>query len=626
MKKKSSKKKIQKKGFALTPLTIISGSILLMVALLIVTVLSYQVAYLGKIYPGVNIGGVNIGNKTKTEARVILDTHFTTFKKAGVAFSFNNEVKNYQADDLGINFQPELALDQAYRIGREENLIHGLVQKIKAWKGDFDLNPNLTINETKVDEALNYFAQKIPNPPLPVKVSFLKNIIEVREPTDGELLDINDARSKLFSTLNTFSVSPIPLKTQIIQSRISSADLQNYRQKLQTLVDNPLKLAFGNRTWTLKGEDLAKLVAITSQKTQQSLNVFLLNQNYQIEKIHRTTDQAGNFSLDLNPESLDSFVKGISHEINQEPKDAKFTFTGGRVSIFSPSQDGQNLDENDTKEKIKTVFSSILPNSKPEPIALKVDLTKSQVTTESVNNMGIKELIGSGTTTFFHSIPNRAANIALASSRINGTLVAPGEIFSMSKTVGEVDSTTGYKEAYIISEGKTQLDFGGGVCQVSTTLFRTALNSGLPIVERHPHAYRVGYYEQNSPAGIDASVYFPNVDFKFKNDTKNYILIQTIFEGSRSALTFNFYGTNDGRRVTMTKPVISNQTPPPPDLNQDDPTLPLGTVKQVDFAAWGATTNFSRTVTRNGEVIISDSFYSRYQPWRAIYLHGTKIG
>ena len=165
---------------------------------------------------------------------------------------------------------------------------------------------------------------------------------------------------------------------------------------------------------------------------------------------------------------------------------------------------------------------------------------------------------------------------------------------------------------------------GGGVCQVSTTLFRAILNAGLPVVERHAHAYRVGYYEEDSPPGIDATIYSPSVDLKFKNDTNNYILIQSQVDLDNYALNFSLYGTKDGREVSMTTPVVTNQTPPPPDLYQDDPTLPVGTIQQTDFAAWGADVYFTRTVTKDGKVIIYDKFVSNFQPWQAIYLRGTK--
>jgi vancomycin resistance protein YoaR len=209
---------------------------------------------------------------------------------------------------------------------------------------------------------------------------------------------------------------------------------------------------------------------------------------------------------------------------------------------------------------------------------------------------------------------------------MNGVLIAPDEVFSFNKAIGDISRYTGYKEAYVISGGKTILGDGGGVCQVSTTLFRAALNTGLPIEERHGHAYRVGYYEQQSSPGLDATIYVPSVDFKFRNDTPQHILIQSYVDPTTLTLTFTMYGTKDGREVSVTTPVIKSQTPAPETRYQDDPTLPKDTVKQVEYAAPGAVVSFSRTVMKDGKVHISDTYTTRYRPWGAVFLRGTKEG
>jgi len=226
--------------------------------------------------------------------------------------------------------------------------------------------------------------------------------------------------------------------------------------------------------------------------------------------------------------------------------------------------------------------------------------------------------------TYKGSGEGRIHNLLLAAERTDGVLVAPGAVYSMNAAIGDVSYETGYDFAYIIKEGRTVLGAGGGVCQTSTTLFRAVLDSGLPIITRHPHAYRVSYYEQNMPVGFDAAVFQPSWDFQFKNDTNNYVLVQTSFDKSQYSLTFRIYGTPDGREVEISEPVITNQTPPPPALYQDDSTLNKGVVRQVDFPAWGANVSFSRKVTRNNELLFEDIFNSRYQSWRAVYLVGTK--
>jgi vancomycin resistance protein YoaR len=237
--------------------------------------------------------------------------------------------------------------------------------------------------------------------------------------------------------------------------------------------------------------------------------------------------------------------------------------------------------------------------------------------------LGITELIGQGESFYKGSIPGRIHNVILASSRASGVLVGPGEVFSFNETVGDISAATGYKTAYIIKNGRTELGDGGGLCQVSTTLFRAALNAGLEIIERKPHSYRVAYYEQGGfKPGLDATVYAPSVDLKIKNNTDNHILIQAIPDPTNYHLTYEVYGKKDGRNVELSDIRILSQSPAPPPLYQEDPTLKNGEIKQVDFAASGAKTTFDYKVVKNGEVLGASTFVNNFRPWQAVFLYG----
>lgn len=331
-------------------------------------------------------------------------------------------------------------------------------------------------------------------------------------------------------------------------------------------------------------------------------------------------------SYHYSESQLSKTLSPIVQKINTASVDALFTFQNGKVTAFRPSADGQEVDMDALKDTLFSKTLTVISAQKPQIITISVPIKvlKPKVTTDKANSLGIKEIVGSGTSLFQHSIPNRIYNITLAATRLNGILVAPQEVFSFGNALGDISSFTGYKPAYIIQGGRTVLGDGGGVCQVSTTFFRALLNAGLPILERHAHDYRVGYYEQDSGPGLDATVFLPSVDLKFKNDTKNYILIQSYIDPEIERLTFVLYGTKDGRQVTLGKPVVTNQSAPPPALYQDDPNLPKGVINQVDFSAWGANVYFTRQVTKDGKVIISDKFVSNYRPWQAIFVRGTR--
>lgn len=322
---------------------------------------------------------------------------------------------------------------------------------------------------------------------------------------------------------------------------------------------------------------------------------------------------------------LNDTLTRLSQNIDIPPQNALFTYNDGRVTAFRPSLEGRSLDQKSAREKFALIIPSVInqPAVSHITIPILVKTVAPNITTDSINSFGIRELIGRGYSEFAGSIPGRIHNVRLATGKLHGVLIPPGATLSFNQTIGDISAATGYQSAYIIKDGRTVLGDGGGVCQVSTTLFRAALASGLPILERHAHAYRVHYYEEAGfKPGIDATVFSPSVDFKFKNDTPSYILIQTKTDTSKLSLTIEFYGARDGRSAEIINHTITGQTPPPPPLFQDDPTLPPRSVKQVDWSAWGAKTNFQYIVTRDNQTLMSTNFASNYRPWQAVFLRG----
>jgi len=199
----------------------------------------------------------------------------------------------------------------------------------------------------------------------------------------------------------------------------------------------------------------------------------------------------------------------------------------------------------------------------------------------------------------------------------------------MGDHMGDISLDNGFAEALIIYGGRTIKGVGGGVCQVSTTLFRTVFYAGFPIVERIPHAYRVSYYEQTaagidpSLAGLDATVFFPLVDFKFVNDTSHWLLMETYFSASSYSLMWKFYSTDDGRTVLPEYSGLTNVTEPPSPVIQLNPEFTAGEFKQVEYAIDGADVTVTRTVLNStGEVRFVDKFETNYQPWGAVCEYG----
>lgn len=331
-----------------------------------------------------------------------------------------------------------------------------------------------------------------------------------------------------------------------------------------------------------------------------------------------------NTSLTYDEHHFNEVTTTAEDSYNKPAKNALFSFKDGRVTKFQPEASGVQIESKklliDARAKIQTIKT----NPKSISVEIKERILKPEITLAQSNNFGIEELIGEGKSNYSHSIPGREHNVVLGTSKFNGILIPKGETFSFNQNVGDISALTGYQPAYIIQNGKTVLGDGGGICQVSTTLFRAAINTGLPVLNRTAHAYRVSYYENDSGPGFDATVYSPSVDLKIKNDTPAAILIQTSVDEVNKLVYFKLYGKKDSRKVEISKAEVWDVAPPPAASYEDDPTLQRGITKQVDFSAWGAKARFKYKVTYPNKEVKDEVFYSVYRPWKAVFLVGTK--
>ncbi|MBI4973876.1 VanW family protein [Candidatus Roizmanbacteria bacterium] len=321
---------------------------------------------------------------------------------------------------------------------------------------------------------------------------------------------------------------------------------------------------------------------------------------------------------------LDDSINQFKDAYNRPAKNALFKFENGRVVSFQREEAGNMLLTDPMSYDLDQYIRSLKFRPQSYTMTLRDKPVQPEITLAKSNSFGIEELIGEGVSNYTHSIPGRIHNVVFGASKFNGVLIPKGKTFSFNDTIGDISANTGYQPAYIIKEGKTVLGDGGGVCQISTTLFRAALNSGLPIIERYAHAYRVSYYENGSKPGLDATVFAPTADLKIENNTPAAILIQTTVDEDNMLLYFRLYGKKDGRNAEISTPLLWDVAPPPTALYQDDPTLKRGITKQVDFPAWGGKASFNYKVTRANQVIFEKKFVSIYKPWQAIYLVGVQ--
>ncbi len=401
-----------------------------------------------------------------------------------------------------------------------------------------------------------------------------------------------------------------------LEQIINQKNLQLAKEKIEIWVeDHPiatfsgqeLKIALPKETVVERAMNLGR-----EKKWQQRLatlfHIFILKKPIYVEN-----------KIVYQKSIIKEFINKLEKEYNKPARNALFKFENNRVIAFNKEEVGQKIITDNLLSFLDKEVSTYSPK---KIIVLHIKKIYPEITLNKSNNFGIEELIGIGQSNFRGSISERIHNIKLAASKINGVLIPPNEVFSFNKTVGDVSSSVGYKKSYIIKEGKTILDDGGGVCQVSTTLFRATLNAGLPILERVAHAYRVHYYENDEKPGFDATVFNPYVDFKFKNNTESYLLIQTNFDEINTLLTILLYGKKDGRKSQISDYKIWEITQPPEPKYQEEPGLKKGVVRQIEWPSWGAKTSFVYQVIKENEIIFNKTFFSSYQPWPAVFLVG----
>jgi vancomycin resistance protein YoaR len=585
---------------------LISG-VTLFFAVIIVWTLVYQLFYAGRIFPGVSVAGVDLSGLTPSDAAVKLNQALSYPITGKVLFRDGEKAWVASPAQLGMVFDPSTSALTAYRLGRSGGLFGALSGQIRAGGGGVSVPPVIVFDERVAHQYLSQIASQINQPVTEASLKLEGTNVVAQPGQIGRELKTEATLIYLTAQLQTFSDGEVPLVVQEIQPQV--LDVSAQADTARQILSQPLTLAIPNAAQGESGpyvynpEVIANLITVQRVPNGDQQNVQVI----------------------LRPQGLRDLLLPVKTQVDRLPSDAKFIFNDAthQLDLMEDSRLGRALDVDASIQAINEAIArgehtvSLVTNEAQPRVAA----------TATGQELGITELIHEETSYFYGSSAERMQNIEAAARQFHGILVAPGETFSMGAHLGDVSLDNGFAEALIIYGGRTIKGVGGGVCQVSTTLFRAVFNAGFPIVERTPHAYRVSYYEQTAGgsvdprlAGLDATVYFPLVDFKFTNDSPYWILMET-YMGSAS-LTWKFYSTRDGRSVTYETTGPTNVVPAPTPLFEENPELKKNEMKQVDWSANGADVNVTRTVWKNGAVYFQDTVTTHYEPWQAICQYG----
>lgn len=595
--------------FILPGFTSLLGGALVFVVLLIAGVLVHDSAFAGKIYTGVSVEGIDLSGKTPAEAAALLTKQLAYPTRGRILLRDGDKLWLASPADLGFYLNPEVTAMAAQQIGRTGGPVSRVVDRFKVWYTGESLPPQYVFDERAAAAYLASLAAQTDEALVEASLGVEGTEVVVRPGKVGRSLDIPATLEGLRAQLQSLKDGEVPLVIRDLPPAILNVDEQ--AEVARKILSAPLVLSVPDAKegdpgpWTFEPADLAKMLTI--------------------ERV--SAPDGDKYQVGLQADSLRPFLEKQAPKLVRERRDARFIFNDDtkKLEVIEPSLTGRSLAVDGTIQAINQKLMAGEHNIPLELVIAKPDIDDDTTAKE----LGITELVSSQTSYFYGSSRERVQNIQTASARFHGVLVPPGATFSMANILGDVSLDNGYAEALIIFGGRTIKGVGGGVCQVSTTLFRTVFFGGYPVVERNPHAYRVGYYEQTRSggydpdlAGLDATVFVPVVDFKFTNDSKNWLLMETYVNPAASTLIWKFYSTSDGRKVEWTTTGPQNVVEPPKPLYEENPDLAKGVVKQVDWEAQGADVTVTRTVTRDGQVIDQDTFFTQYMPWQAIYQYG----
>ncbi len=581
----------------------------------------FEKKYEKKIYPGVYLGQENLGGKTFAEAEKIIREKITKIEIEGIKFNYKNHTRFLNPTVSSLNgdlayqimtFKPMETASLAMVIGREGNFWQRQLIKFKALKDKKKINLIHNLNSEESKKILEITYQKLEIPAEDATLNFEEKgkliNFKVKKEKQGLAIDFDEGIKKLKENISNLNFEEIELKSYSDYPEIYKNECLNILPKAQKMLEkSPLTLTATSSKYYYGRKKI--------EEKKWNITKEIFASWFILKKDHSTTSEKEKIIVDLDIKKIEKYIeKNFSKDINIEPEPAKFEMKNGKVSKFQQNKTGWLLNPEINSLKLITDFKN-----GSSTISLIVEEIKSPVSIDEVNDYGLKEIIGTGRSNFAGSPANRKHNIKTGSNSVDGLLIAPNEEFSLVKALGKINKDTGYLPELVIKGNQTIPEYGGGLCQVATTLFRAALKSGLNITARRNHSYRVSYYE---PAGTDAAVYEPWPDVRFINDTEKHILIQVRFDGND--LYFNFWGTNDGRTVETTDPTIYNITKPGPTKIVETLDLAVGEKKCTEHAHNGADAYFDHKIIYISKEIKEKRYSSHYVPWQEVCLIGVE--
>ena len=560
-----------------------------------VVLLTVRATHAERIFPDVTVADVPVGGMPIQQAGVALAERAEAIESSPITFIHGDQSWTATLRDVGVSIDENEALVRAVAYGREDSAFRRLRSAVALARSGEQLAMPISLDYQQLDRWFDEIDRGLGSPPRNASVEIQGSDVVVVPEVDGVVMDRDQARAEIESQL--LNLTPIeaklPVSTKI--ATIRAADLEPARELLQRAMSNPIQVTNGGGLWTLPTTDLAQFL-------RQDVDL----ENSAAPAIH----------LGLDREKLAAWLdERLSAAIETEPVNAEVGWNGERLVAVEPSVDGVRLDAAQLAERVEGSFFG-----NGGTVEAPVTHVKPTIDSANLDKLGITTFLGSGQSNYSGSSDGRSTNVAAGARLLNGTLIPPWGEFSFNESIGWIDEDKGFVEAQVIDGEEIGQDIGGGICQVSTTVFRAAYLAGLPITEWWPHRFRIGFYEYDGwEPGLDASILQPTedpatwADFKFENPSSHWMLVESWTDGVN--VVVNIYGADLGYKVESTGPTWGDKIQMVAPREVVDEELDPGTVSLVQVAGIGEELSHYRVVRdRNGELLWERSFYTRYFP------------
>ena len=564
----------------------------LALTLVLVTV---RATHEGRVFPAVIVGDVPVGGMPYDAAAAAINNRADAIEASSVTFTHGDKSWGSTLRDIGVSIDENRALASVAAYGREDSAFDRLRSATRLARSGGQLSMPLALDFRQLDRWFDQIDHDLGTPPHNASIEVQGADVVIVPEADGMVVDRDRARAEIAASLQDLEPlnAELPVETKI--ATVRAVDLEPARTLLLRAMSHPIQVTNGGGLWTLPATDIAQFLQ---------------------QDVVPTQGGAPAITLGLDRAKLADWLEArLGQQIETEPVDAKLGWDGQKVVAVDPSVDGVRLDATKLAKEVEGQFFGD-GGSIPAPLTF----VKPTIDSKNLGALGITTLLGTGQSNYSGSADGRAHNVEVGAALLNGTLVPPWGEFSFNGAIGLIDEEKGFVEAQVIDGESIGKDIGGGICQVSTTMFRAAYLAGLPITEWWPHRFRIPFYEYDGwEPGLDASILQPSddpstwADFKFENPSDSWMLIESWTDGVH--VVVNIYGADLGYQVESIGPTWGDKSQMLPPKEVVDDKLDPGTVLMTQSGGIGEELSQYRVVRdRDGKLLWERSFYTKYFP------------